>query len=320
MPLIDLPIEKLQEYHGRNPKPADFDTFWDTALAEVIGVAPQLHLELADFQLKAASCHHAWFDSVGGARLHAKVLLPRNPFIKLPCAVLFHGYSGRSGDWMSLASWVSAGYAVIALDVRGQAGLSQDPGSVPGNTLKGHIIRGVNGTPEQLFYRGVFLDTVQTVNVAANLPGVDPTQIVTFGASQGGGLSLACAALSDKVTKCGTMYPFLSDYQRVWEMDQAKDAYDEIKAYLKMFDPTHQHVEEFFERLGYIDIQHLAPRVKADTIMITGLMDTITPPSTQFAAYNKLTCAKDMVIYPDFGHEGLPESLERVVQYFQANP
>lgn len=319
MPLIDLPIEQLKTYQGRNPKPADFDSFWDAALGELAGVDPQLHLELADFQLKAASCHHAWFDGVGGARLHAKVLLPRNPFIKLPCAVLFHGYSVRSGDWMSLANWVTAGFAVIALDVRGQAGLSQDPGSVPGNTLKGHIIRGVNGTPEQLFYRGVYLDTVQTVNVAATLPGVDPSQIVTFGASQGGGLALACAALSDKVTKCGTMYPFLSDYQRVWEMDQAKDAYDEIKSYLRMFDPTHQHVGEFFERLGYIDIQHLAPRVKAETIMVTGLMDTITPPSTQFAAYNKLNCPKDVLIYPDFGHEGLPEAMETVVQYFYSN-
>ena len=35
-------------------------------------------------------------------------------------------------------------------------------------------------------------------------------------------------------------------------------------------------------------------------------MDTVCPPSTQFAAYNKITSTKDMVIYPDFGHEGLP--------------
>jgi cephalosporin-C deacetylase len=35
-------------------------------------------------------------------------------------------------------------------------------------------------------------------------------------------------------------------------------------------------------------------------------MDTICPPSTQFAVYNKITAPKDMVIYPDFGHEWLP--------------
>ena len=38
--------------------------------------------------------------------------------------------------------------------------------------------------------------------------------------------------------------------------------------------------------------------------MITGLMDNICPPSTQFAAYNKITSKKQMTIYPDFGMKG----------------
>jgi cephalosporin-C deacetylase len=41
-------------------------------------------------------------------------------------------------------------------------------------------------------------------------------------------------------------------------------------------------------------------------MMGTGLMDTICPPSTQFAAFNKMTCKKEMKIFPDFGHEYLP--------------
>ena len=40
--------------------------------------------------------------------------------------------------------------------------------------------------------------------------------------------------------------------------------------------------------------------------MYTGQMDTICPPSTQFAAYNKITSKKNVIFYPDFGHEGLP--------------
>ena len=49
--------------------------------------------------------------------------------------------------------------------------------------------------------------------------------------------------------------------------------------------------------------------------MATGLMDTICPPSTQFAAYNKMTCKKDVVIYPDFAHEGLPGWSDRVYAF-----
>jgi cephalosporin-C deacetylase len=46
--------------------------------------------------------------------------------------------------------------------------------------------------------------------------------------------------------------------------------------------------------------------------MFTGLMDQVCPPSTQFAAYNAISAPKEMVIYPDFGHEALPEAQDRI--------
>jgi cephalosporin-C deacetylase len=74
---------------------------------------------------------------------------------------------------------------------------------------------------------------------------------------------------------------------------------------------------EVFTRLGYIDIQFLAPRIQAQVLMGTGLMDTICPPSTQFAAYNKITSPKEVVIYPDFAHEDLPGFQDRTFQFMR---
>jgi cephalosporin-C deacetylase len=76
--------------------------------------------------------------------------------------------------------------------------------------------------------------------------------------------------------------------------------------WFRRFDPTHAREEEVFRRLGYVDVQHLAKRIRAEVHMAVGLMDTICPPSTQFAAYNKIRSRKHMTIYPDFGHENLP--------------
>jgi len=50
-------------------------------------------------------------------------------------------------------------------------------------------------------------------------------------------------------------------------------------------------------------------------LMATGLMDNICPPSTQFAAYNRITSHKKMEIYPDFGHEGLPGFDDMIYQF-----
>ncbi len=111
------------------------------------------------------------------------------------------------------------------------------------------------------------------------------------------------------------MYPFLSDYQRTWEMDLDVAAYEELRQLFRRFDPRHERSDEIFTRLGYIDVQHLAARIRARVLMAVGLMDTICAPSTQFAAYNKITSEKDLVIYPDLAHETLPEFADRIFAF-----
>ena len=136
---------------------------------------------------------------------------------------------------------------------------------------------------------------------------IDETRVGAYGGSQGGALTIACSALEPRICRAAPQYPFLCDYKRVWEMDLAKAAYEELNEYFRRFDPRHEREEAIFTRLGYIDLQYLAPRIRAKVMMATGLMDTTCPPSTQFAAFNKMTCEKKSVIYPDFGHEGLPD-------------
>jgi len=147
------------------------------------------------------------------------------------------------------------------------------------------------------------------------MPEVDPKRVGATGGSQGGGLTLACAALEPRLKKAVPIFPFLCDYQRVWEMDLARDAYEELRTFFRQFDPRHEREKEIFNRLGYVDNQHLAGRIRAETLMITNLMDTVCPPSTQFAAYNKITARKKMIIYPDFGHECAPGCLDTAFNF-----
>jgi len=112
-------------------------------------------------------------------------------------------------------------------------------------------------------------------------------------------------------------FPFLTDYQRVWKMDLVKTAYREVRDYFKHFDPLHERADKIFTKLGYIDVQHLCPRIKAEVYMAVGLVDETCPPSTQFAAYNKITSPKSMAIYPDFGHEALKGHGDRVFRFLQ---
>lgn len=320
MPLtFDFPFDQLQTYNGINPRPADFDDYWDAALAEMHAMDPQIELIPAAFQAPDAECYHLFFTGVGGARVHAKLLRPKNIAQPHPAVLMFHGYTGDSGDWSDKLNYVGQGFTVAALDCRGQGGLSEDPGGVSGNTQHGHIIRGLDdamaGHPEKLLFRQIFLDTAELARIVMQMPEVDPQRVGATGGSQGGGLTVACASLEPGIKRAAPVFPFLSDYKRVWEMDQATNAYAELKEYFRHVDPRHEREAAIFEQLGYIDIHHLTKRICGEVYWAIGLMDTICPPSTQFAAYNQITSKKSMVIYPDFGHEGLPDVNDLIFTY-----
>lgn len=315
MPVLDMPLEQLQSYMGRNPKPQDFDTYWEQALQELAATPPAAQRVASEFQVPGVECFDVWFTGVGGARIHAAYMRPAQAQAPHPAVLQFHGYRGNAGLWCDKMGYVAMGYSIAAMDCRGQGGSSEDNGTVRGNTHHGHIIRGLDDAPEKLLFRQIFLDTVQLANVVMAFEEVDENRVGVLGGSQGGALALACAALHPGIRCVASMYPFLSDYRRVWEMDLAQDAYQELRDYFRLFDPRHQREQEIFTKLGYIDIQHLAPRIEAQVLMATALMDSVCPPSTQFAAYNKITSAKDMVIYPDYGHEYLPGFLDDAMQF-----
>ena len=318
MPLMfDMPLEELKVYQGQNPCPADFESFWDSALAEMQSVDPQVELVAADFQTPFAECFHLYFTGVGGARIHAKLLRPRQAAEPHPAVLMFHGYSANAGDWYDKLGFVAQGFTVAAMDCRGQGGRSQDAGNITGTTLRGHIIRGLDDAPEKMLYRQIFLDAAQLARVVMEMPDVDETRVGATGASQGGGLTLACAALEPRLKLAAPVYPFLCDYKRVWDMDQAKNAYLELQEYFRRFDPRHERENEIFLKLGYIDVQHLSPRIQSQVLMAVGLMDQICPPSTQFAAYNKIVAEKSMTLYPDFAHETLPGHADIVFEFMQ---
>ncbi|HEX4085545.1 MAG TPA: acetylxylan esterase [Chthoniobacteraceae bacterium] len=315
MPLIDKPLEELRTYMGINPRPENFDQYWEEALAEMNSVDPKVELKPAAFQAPYAECFNLFFTGVGGSRIHAKYLRPKNAPKPHPAVLEFHGYSGDSGSWGEKLKYAALGFSIAALDCRGQGGISEDLGGVRGNTFKGQIIRGLDDDPRKFTFRQIFLDTAQLAKIVASFEEVDAERMGAMGGSQGGALTLACGSLAPGLKRIAPVFPFLSDYQRVWEMDLAENAYEEIRNYFRRYDPRHERQREIFTKLGYIDVQHLAPRIRATVLLGCGLMDRICPPSTQFAAYNKITSEKEIVIYPDFGHEDLPGFSDRTFEF-----
>ena len=79
MPLtFDMSLAELETYQGRNPRPDNFDAFWEEGLAEMREIDPQIEISPASFQTSVAECSDLYFTGVGGARVHAKLIRPNN--------------------------------------------------------------------------------------------------------------------------------------------------------------------------------------------------------------------------------------------------
>lgn len=224
---------------------------------------------------------------------------------KAPTLFYFHGYQGQSPDWTQKLNYVCSGYAVICMDVRGQAGKSQDLGMFEGMTVKGQVIRGAVSSAEQLFYKDVYLDVYQLVEIVASFERVDCHRLYSYGASQGGALALVYAALNPKIKKTVAVYPFLSDFKRVLELGNHSEPYDELFRYFKFSDPFHETESDFLSVLSYIDVKNFAQLIECPVTMIIGLQDIVCPPSTQFAIYNRITSEKKIKLLPEYGHESM---------------
>jgi cephalosporin-C deacetylase len=245
------------------------------------------------------------YSGFGGQPIKGWLILPAVRAGKLPCIVEYIGYGGGRGlpvDWLQ---WAVAGYAHFVMDTRGQgstwrSGDTPDDVAQTGNPqYPGVMTRGILD-PHTYYYRRVFTDAVRAVEAARSHPAVDAARVALVGGSQGGGIALAAAGLVPDVTAVLPDVPFLCHYRRATQIINTMP-YAEISAYLK----THRnHTEPVFRTLSYFDGVNFAARATAPALFSVGLMDTICPPSTVYAAYNHYAGARQIAIYEYNEHEG----------------
>ena len=310
-------LEQLNNHNGINPKPDDYDDYWKRAKAEMKAVESNVEITKAKFESPIVNCYDMYFTGVNGARIYSKLLKPKTITGSCPAVIAFHGYNSKSPAWTELLPYAASGFVVAALDCRGQAGKSEDIGGHKGKTIRGHIIRDLEEHPDKLLIRDIFLDAAQLAGIVMDMEEVDENRVGVFGGSQGGALSIACAALEQRVKQAAPRLPFLCDIRYSYENGAAQNGYpyEELLTYFRENDPRHEREEEIFTKLGYIDVQFLAPKVKAEVLMFCSLKDPFCPPPTQYLAYNNMICDKNILVYPDYGHEPLIDASELTYQF-----
>ncbi|MFH1086164.1 MAG: alpha/beta fold hydrolase [Chloroflexota bacterium] len=312
MPSFDKPLEELVVYNPPVTSQPDLEAFWAATFAESARAPLNPALQPVDYPALKAKVYEIWYDGWRGARICGWYIVPEGATAPLPAGtaglpaetaglpavVHYHGYSGSKQDVWRYLMWAYQGYAVLAVDTRGQSGNSTDPGPYSGGHVKGWMTKGILD-PQEYYYRGAYVDCVRALDWLAARPEVDMARVGIMGMSQGGGLTLAVAALDPRPIVAIAEMPYLCCYPRAVRMAM-RHPYLEISEYIAKWPEREAQV---WRTLTYFDNMNLAHRIQCPVLMDVGLLDDICPPSSVYATYNKITMPKEMRVYPFHNHE-----------------
>ena len=277
--------EKLQKPLTRQ---SDFAAYWMSTLISLSRIPMDVRIRETS-TVKGIRLSEVTISSVGRVEVRGWLEEPVKRG-RYPAVLRVPGYGGSMEPLGMFTDRV-----VFSFNPRGH-GNSQD-------TVKGKPedfwIRGLDDK-QGYYYQGCYMDCVRAVEFLAQHAAVDASRIAVWGGSQGGGLAFATAALSPKVALCLADIPFMCDWNGYFKLSE----WPEMESWI--CDAGHRSWQTTLKTLSYFDTMNLAGRVSCPVRMGIGLQDDVCPPSTSFAAFNRVHGHRECNIYPTHGH-GVPD-------------
>lgn len=161
--------------------------------------------------------------------------------------------------------------------------------------------------PENYYYKAAYMDCLRGIEFLMSRPEVDHKKVGVEGGSQGGALSLATAALDNRIACAVSNVTYLSnfpDFKRLATRGSGTYFGDRMK------DP--QDGDKVKRSLDLIDVSNLAPWIKCPTQICVGLQDRVCPPVNGIVALNRISegIPKSFVMNPRADHE-VPETMKK---------
>lgn len=298
----------------------DFENFWQRTMMKLGNVSLDIELEEEDYpsnllKVYALSCKSMLNETLRGwymvPMFHEEVVS------EAPVIIEYPDYMTPIHEPIAYLHWITMGYAVIVLDVRGQGGKTYD--HVPYETYSAAepITRGLLSEGDY-YQRRIFADALRTVEVSQDLHPNAP--IILSGRGQGGLMALAAAALGkEKVSLVCADAPTGSHLFNQIQKEQGMYRY--IADYLRQYP---EHIEQVNAVQTYFDTMNLAEWITCPVYVSVGGKDQWSPSESFVATYERIQTEKEVFYFPFNGHEAGGEKYTRkkmdLIQTFLTRP
>jgi cephalosporin-C deacetylase-like acetyl esterase len=276
-------------------EPADFDAFWSKTLEEARWTAlnPQREL-LPDRSNEDVNVYQVSFQNIRwGSRTYGILSVPVKPG-KYPALLRVPGAGVRpyTGDTYTAPT------KAIVLEI-GIHGIDvTQPQTLYDNLMSGALNSYWNfgmDNRDDSYYKRVVVGCVRSVDYIVSLPEWDGKTIGVTGASQGGFLSYATAALDKRITFLAAVHPALCDHTA--SLKGVACGWPHYFYWNKG-----KGMEKQIETSRYYDGVNFVRRITCPAWVSFGYNDDVVPPTTAYATYNLLKGQKTLSVYQQTAH------------------
>ena len=272
--------------------PHDLEAFWNATKDELerTPLNPTLEHD-PDLSGREFETYRVTLDSYQGFRLRGSYSVPKDPPPggRFPAVLAVPGYGGDKAIPTHL---VLSGFAVLTLFPRGQ-GESRKEWELEHDTkLTYHVL-----DRDRYYYRGAYMDCVRGVDFLCQQDDVDSSRVGMWSRSQGGGLTLATAALDSRLRAAVAEEPFLCNFPR--SIDIETTPYRELRDYAAQ---NPEQRGQVLETLAYFDPLNLAASISCPTLVNIGMKDQTCPYHTIMPVFENIPAVKAVYVYPELVH------------------
>ena len=291
------------------PKPADFDAFWDAAVARLEREVP-LDPKVEPIGEKGGiASFRVSFATFGGKRVYGVLKCPadasKGPYpARVHCPGAGPGFivSNCGGRRDRVTLTMSVHNFPIPDDAAGrQAAYDAQEAkyrAIHGpNSARAYPVGGLTVSREAAHYFAVILGINRAVDWLARRPDVDARHIAYSGSSQGGGFGLYLAALNRHISRAYMGVPALADVMGC-KADGRQSGWPRILEFETQKDPARLAAIE--RNAPYFDGAYFAERITIPVRLSVGYADESCAPHAVLAAYNVIP-SKDKFLYHGIG-------------------
>ncbi|MFP9114554.1 acetylxylan esterase [Flavobacterium sp. RHBU_3] len=285
--------EKIQPY---TKYPSDFNEFWKQAKAEA-ALCP-MNVEksfVPEYSNDKVNCYLVKIQAYKeGLNIYGYLTMPKKegkyPVVFTPPGAGIHPVDPAKGLFYAEEGMIRLETEIHGIRPDLDAKTYKEIANSFSSPENGYLVNGIDDR-DRYYMKKVYLSCVRAIDYLISLPEWDGKNIIAQGGSQGGALALVTAGLDSRVTVCASSYPALSD--------MVGYLHGRAGGYPHMFNKvTGLDKPEIIKTLEYYDVVNFAKNIKVPTFMTFGFNDDVCPPTTTYAAYNSLTCKRELLVTP----------------------